>query len=458
MIKIFMISSRNYNDKVTEIYRLDRFSLDEFSLMQQQKRLKTLESFEKTKPIICDICYESKEIFETSCCLKKSCLNCEIENFKINQENVKCIQCGKRKSTNEIIDFLKTHNINDLDCFEKKTKDRNYINCLQCKEIMLRPSILQLNDIFITCNTKDCCKMCFFCGSKFSIDHNCLKLNLNGNFKQCPSCYNILEKTKGCDHMTCGTCGYDFCWICCGNYDIYHSVKKCHGENTKNETSIGGTRTSYLLNSNKFLLQSNSWSFLVNGITAIVNFYIRFIFTSNGSIDELLNICGNRYDILTPKSREMNLVFIIGFLNAFLSLFFGHCIVFSIINGCRENPSGHSQEQIHNYRNFIWNIISKNELSTILKQENGLVLSIINFAKSVKLPYLKSKDVEEWLKLNLLEKIQNFDKSNIYFPHILKYLSDFTPETNYLKTQAPTTKPPVPPFQKNESNIINSIK
>ncbi len=53
------------------------------------------------------------------------------------------------------------------------------------------------------------------------------------NTKNCPDCKKPIEKNQGCNHMTCnkkvGGCGYEFCWICMGEWKIHGtSYYKCN--------------------------------------------------------------------------------------------------------------------------------------------------------------------------------------------------------------------------------------
>lgn len=45
------------------------------------------------------------------------------------------------------------------------------------------------------------------------------------NTKPCPKCSSRIEKNQGCNHMTCSSCRFEFCWICMGNWTE-------HGANT----------------------------------------------------------------------------------------------------------------------------------------------------------------------------------------------------------------------------------
>lgn len=38
----------------------------------------------------------------------------------------------------------------------------------------------------------------------------------------CPKCGVMIQKNGGCEHMVCGRCKYEFCWLCLGPYFNYH--------------------------------------------------------------------------------------------------------------------------------------------------------------------------------------------------------------------------------------------
>jgi len=66
------------------------------------------------------------------------------------------------------------------------------------------------------------------------------------NTKKCPNCRKPIEKNGGCMHMTCqkhaGGCGFEFCWLCRGDWKEhgsntggYYSCNKYDSSNAKDE-------------------------------------------------------------------------------------------------------------------------------------------------------------------------------------------------------------------------------
>ncbi|GMH37965.1 hypothetical protein BSKO_05849 [Bryopsis sp. KO-2023] len=57
-----------------------------------------------------------------------------------------------------------------------------------------------------------------------------LQLLERSNFKRCPKCNHAIEKTGGCDHMTCrqnaGGCGAEFCWLCLADYGGLRGIRR----------------------------------------------------------------------------------------------------------------------------------------------------------------------------------------------------------------------------------------
>eukprot|EP01083_Nonionella_stella_P256999 880121_1 len=94
-------------------------------------------------------------------------------------------------------------------------------------------STLQCDD----CHTRMCWKCHqpyhgFILGCNQLIDMKYYKWTLLKDVQKCPKCRSTIEKTGGCNHMSCSSCKYQFCWICRGHYQYGHynwSIKNILG-------------------------------------------------------------------------------------------------------------------------------------------------------------------------------------------------------------------------------------
>eukprot|EP00727_Mastigamoeba_balamuthi_P011647 m51a1_g7104 putative C-tail anchored protein (332) ;mRNA; r:57949-59059 len=73
---------------------------------------------------------------------------------------------------------------------------------------------------------------CFDCGEEWHAGTTCEKNHervmrkedrrtaqwARSHAKKCPKCKVLIEKSEGCNHMTCSRCNYQFCWLCGGRY------------------------------------------------------------------------------------------------------------------------------------------------------------------------------------------------------------------------------------------------
>lgn len=78
--------------------------------------------------------------------------------------------------------------------------------------------------------------ICFGCGEDWHPNQTCVEAAdeyaetrawaANCDTCQCPRCHMMIERTQGCNHMTCqsasGGCGHEFCWLCKETYQSGH--------------------------------------------------------------------------------------------------------------------------------------------------------------------------------------------------------------------------------------------
>ena len=171
------------------------------------KSLISNELFEKYKE------YKEKNIIEkdktfTFCPIPdcKGFAKIEVE-FENKSKNIELEILNNEVEINEEDKFLK---IND--------KDNIILNVSNETNLVFK----------LVCNKKH--EFCSKCKSIWNKTHKCEKdaefvkysnENLD-KLKKCPKCGTWIEKNRGCNHMTCFVCKYEFCWLCMGEYNPEH--------------------------------------------------------------------------------------------------------------------------------------------------------------------------------------------------------------------------------------------
>ena len=72
--------------------------------------------------------------------------------------------------------------------------------------------------------------MCFLCRNAWHEAQTCeeaMKMEFKKYIervvvKECPKCKSKIEKSEGCNHMSCSRCNYQFCWLCLKKYSQNH--------------------------------------------------------------------------------------------------------------------------------------------------------------------------------------------------------------------------------------------
>ena len=199
---------------------------------------------------MCIVCFEDideeEKNYNSLPCGHLCCTQCWINYLKtlITEAKVEKIKCIEHKC-NEILpeEFILKHIEKDKETVEKYNKFKKRIEIIndpnkkQCPEpncdSYLEKSI---SSKYVKCKLGH--EYCFECSRKPHGNSSCEEV-LEKDFqiwskgkviKKCPKCKIYTEKNEGCNHMTCTSCKYQWCWLCEGEYKYGHYTQgACNG-------------------------------------------------------------------------------------------------------------------------------------------------------------------------------------------------------------------------------------
>ena len=224
---------------------------DSFNFSQESIKSEKIENEKKSLiSVECNVCFdeveEGEKNFNALPCGHICCTQCWTNYLKTliteaKVEQIKCVdhKCKEIISEEFILNHIKDDNklVNKYKKFKKRALIINDKNKKQCPkpdcDSFLEKSTLSK---YVKCEHGH--EYCFEClkppHGKTDCDElmekELLKWSKKKRVKRCPRCKIYTEKNEGCNHMTCVSCQYQWCWLCEGKYSYDHyRFGKCEG-------------------------------------------------------------------------------------------------------------------------------------------------------------------------------------------------------------------------------------
>ena len=195
----------------------------------------------------CDELFIANEKNTLKNCCHSFCNECWFDFLSIKiKENkltsIKCLEyeCREKPDDDFIINLLNSNE----ELIEKYKKFKLELEIINDPNRKFCPfpncnSFLELkdkNNKEVKCSNNHI--FCFLCLGKphgnspcnNEINKSMVEYEKNNFLKKCPKCNIITEKMKGCNHIICAKCNYQWCWLCNGEFDPEHFYEgKCKG-------------------------------------------------------------------------------------------------------------------------------------------------------------------------------------------------------------------------------------
>lgn len=204
---------------------------------------------------ICPICLDNKiseNYFELKC-NHKICMECIKNYFEVSIKDGKvksfyCLYGGCRyEYTSDLIKtFVSKETWAKYKRYKRNQQAQNLLlsnnQCIQCPYPDCSDVIEIEGGVFNSALTTfaSCSRNHKFCLKCREIEDNhspdqcestsdhlynqILKISKKNKFKfkQCPRCRTVIEKDEGCNHIVCGCCDFNFCWLCLKEHEEDH--------------------------------------------------------------------------------------------------------------------------------------------------------------------------------------------------------------------------------------------
>ena len=198
--------------------------------------------------LICDEKLTQQESIDNFIeCFHIFCNGCYYEFIKekVNNNFIEGIKCPHHDCQTKLFDdFIEQKLLRDIPTLDKYKKLQEKRQLMLNPNIQLCPfpdcdsyAIKEGNNKYVSC-IKYNHKFCFNCLKDWHGEEKCDNLldksfeewSNSSKVKRCPKCKYFIEKNKGCNHITCLNCRYQFCWLCMGKYTRNHFIYgRCSG-------------------------------------------------------------------------------------------------------------------------------------------------------------------------------------------------------------------------------------
>lgn len=224
----------------------------------------------------CPVCFSTVDetgVKTLPSCGHTFCSNCWDYHFTVQLQSgtVGNISCMQAKCTSQVPDDFV------LGCLSSPQNQSKFQELLLMDYVVSHPQLrfcpgADCNVIVqadspaarrVNCNHCEA-SFCFSCGSNYHAPVDCSAMKLwtqkleddsetanymVANTKDCPKCNVCIEKNGGCNHMHCYKCGYDFCWMCLGDWashgsSYYECSKYKENPNIGQETAKTNARNA----------------------------------------------------------------------------------------------------------------------------------------------------------------------------------------------------------------------